>query len=81
MKKYFENSSITFRQVVDILLLVIFLVFILQNLTTVKVRFFVFGLETPLIVILILVFLIGFFTSRAFSRKKKPTGEEPGENK
>lgn len=78
MKKYFENFRITFRQVFDILLLVVLLIFIIQNLVSTEVKFLFFKFTMPLIVIIIVVFLIGFFTHRTFSKKKRPAEKESG---
>jgi len=59
------------RQIIDILLLAILIIFVAQNVESVKVRFLFFGFDLPLIVIIAITFFIGFFTSKVFSRKKK----------
>ncbi|MCK9326331.1 MAG: lipopolysaccharide assembly protein LapA domain-containing protein [Bacteroidales bacterium] len=76
MNKSVEKFRITARQVIDIVLLVVLLIFIVQNLGSTEVKFLFFKFSMPLIVLIILVFLIGLLTSRAFSRKKTPAKEE-----
>lgn len=76
MKENFKNLNVTARQVFDILLLAILVVFIVQNLVTTEVKFLFFKFSMPLIVIIILVFLIGALTSRAFFQKQEPA-EKP----
>jgi len=80
MAKFLEKFNLTPKQVFDILLLTILIIFIGQNVESVKVKFLFFGLEVPLIIIIVISFLIGFYTSKVFSRKKKHNQTEETEN-
>jgi len=70
MKKFFEKINMTPKQVVDLLLIALLIVFVSQNVESVKVKFLFFGFELPLIVLIAITFFIGFFTSKVFSKKK-----------
>ncbi|PXW12921.1 MULTISPECIES: LapA family protein [Chryseobacterium] len=63
-------KNISIRQVIDIALLILLLVFIGQNLENVKVKFTVFSFELPLVILIAIVFFIGFYTAKSFNRKK-----------
>ena len=65
-----NNENISTRQIVDIVLIVILLIFIGQNLESVKVKFIVFGFKLPLVILIAIVFFIGFFTAKAFNKNK-----------
>lgn len=67
----------TAKQVVDILLLALLIIFVVQNVESVKVQFLFFSFELPLIVIIAITFFIGFFTSRTFSKEKKNEQKTP----
>lgn len=77
MKNFFEKINMTPRQVVDLFLIALLIVFVAQNVESVKIRFLFFGFEAPLIVIIAITFFIGFFTSKAFSKKKKNEDKIP----
>lgn len=64
-------KRISTRQIVDIVLLILLLLFIGQNLAGVRVRFLFFGFELPLIILIAIVFFVGFYTAKVF-RKKSP---------
>jgi len=65
-----EMKNISTRHIIDILLLLILLVFIGQNLESVNVKFLLFGFELPLIILITIVFIIGFYTAKAFNKNK-----------
>ena len=71
MKTMFGNVEITTKQAINIILLVILIIFIGQNVENVRVKFLFFGFEIPLIIIIVVAFVLGFFTSTAFSIKRK----------
>jgi len=77
MKNLFEKISMTPKQVADLLLIVLLIIFVAQNIENVKVRFLFFGFELPLIVIIAATFFIGFFTSKIFSTKNKNVDKIP----
>ena len=57
-------KNITPRQIVDIVLIALLLVFIGQNLESVKVKFLFFGFELPLFILILIVFFIGYYTAK-----------------
>lgn len=65
------------KQVVDLLLIALLIVFVAQNVESEKVKFLFFGFELPLIVIIAITFFIGFFTSKVFSKKKNNEQKTP----
>jgi uncharacterized integral membrane protein len=71
MKNIFEKINMTPKQVFDVLLIALLFLFVVQNLESVKVRFLFFGFELPIIILITFTFLIGFFTSKTFPKKKK----------
>jgi uncharacterized integral membrane protein len=81
MKKYLENINLKSKQVLDIVLLIVMIVFVIQNLEMVKVKFLFFGFEMPLIIIIVVAFLIGFLTSKAFPKKRNEEVSELSEKK
>ena len=63
-------KNISTRQIIDIVLLILLLIFIGQNLESVKVKFIVFGFEMPLVILIAIVFFIGYYTAKAFNKNK-----------
>lgn len=63
------KKKINFRQIFNILIIIIMLIFALQNLETIRVSLLFFSFEMPLFILIIAVFAIGFFTNKLF---KKP---------
>lgn len=61
-------KNITTRQVINIILIIILLIFVGQNLEQIRVKFLVFGFEMPLVILITVVFLIGYLVA-VFSRK------------
>ncbi len=61
-------KNITTRQVVNILLIIILLIFVGQNFEPIRVKFLVFGFEMPLVILITVIFLIGYLVA-VFSRK------------
>jgi uncharacterized integral membrane protein len=66
-------KNITPRQIVDIVLIALLLVFIGQNLESVKVKFLFFGFELPLFILILIVFFIGYYTAKTFRKKSNDT--------
>lgn len=60
-----------FIQIVYGLVLLLAIVFILQNLENVRVRFLFMALELPIIVLMLGMFILGFAADRIFFRKKE----------
>ena len=63
-------KNISTRQIIDIVLLILLLIFIGQNLESVKVKFIAFGFEMPLVILIAIVFFIGYYTAKAFNKSK-----------
>ena len=64
-------KSINTRQIIDIVLILLLLIFSGQNLESVKVKILMFGFELPLVILIGSVFFIGFYTAKSFSKKGK----------
>lgn len=62
---------------VNITVLLLLLIFVLQNLETTKVKFLFFGFELPLIVLIFIVFFTGFFTAISFRKEEKKDDQTP----
>ena len=63
-------KNISTRQIIDIVLLILLLIFIGQNLESIKVKFIVFGFEMPLVILIAIVFFIGYYTAKVFNKIK-----------
>ena len=61
-------KNITTRQIIDLILITILLIFIGQNLESVRVKFLVFGFELPLVILIAGTFFIGYFTAKSFKK-------------
>ncbi|HBH85499.1 MAG: hypothetical protein A2X05_17305 [Bacteroidetes bacterium GWE2_41_25] len=81
MKKLFEKINMTPKQVIDIALIALLLLFIGQNVQSATVKFLFFCFEMPLIIIIAISFFIGFFTAKAFSMKKNQDKNVPEDKK
>jgi len=77
MKKFFEKINMTPKQAIDLLFIALLIIFVAQNVESVKVRFLFFRFEMPLIAIIAIIFFIGFFTSKAFLKKKVNNDKTP----
>ncbi|HDR52576.1 MAG TPA: LapA family protein [Mariniphaga anaerophila] len=71
MKNIFEKINLTPKQVLNIFLIIVLLIFISQNLEMVRVKFLFFKFELPIIILIGLVFFIGFFTAHVFNQNKQ----------
>jgi uncharacterized integral membrane protein len=76
MKKLFEKLNLTQKHVPYLILLVLIIIFILQNMGSVTVKFLFLGFQMPLIVIIVGVFIVGVLTSKAFTTKVKQVKDE-----
>lgn len=63
-------KKITFSQVIDIILIILLIIFAIQNLDNVLVKFITIKFEAPLFIIIIFTFLIGYLTAKIFRREK-----------
>lgn len=64
-------KNISTRQIIDVVLIILLLVFIAQNLDSAKVNFLFFGFELPLVILIAIVFFVGFYTAKVFNKPKK----------
>ena len=64
-------KNLTTRQIVDILLIALLIVFIAQNLDTVMVKFLSFGFQLPIIVLIIAVFALGYYTANVLIKRNQ----------
>lgn len=62
-------KNLNLRKIIDILLIIVLIVFIIQNLDNVMVKFTTIRFELPLIVLILGVFGLGFYTSTVFRKK------------
>jgi uncharacterized integral membrane protein len=60
-------KNLTVKQIIQLSLLVIILIFVMQNLGMVGVRFLFFKFELPLFILIAIMFIAGFYTSRLIS--------------
>jgi uncharacterized integral membrane protein len=59
------------KQIVNICLILFLLIFIAQNIDNIPVQLLFFTFQIPLIVIILAVFFIGFYTAKIFEKKKE----------
>lgn len=63
-------NKLNLRDAINIVLIILLLIFIIQNWVITKVKFLMFGFEAPLVLLLVMVFFIGYLTAKGFKRKK-----------
>ncbi len=71
MEKNTSKFRLSLKQIIDIILIILLVVFIVQNADNVKMRFLFFGFDLPLVIIIVITFFIGFLTSIVFLGKKE----------
>ena len=64
-------KKLTARQIIDVILIVILLIFAGQNVASVHLKFLVFGFDLPLIILIAFVSFIGYLTAMLFRRPDK----------
>ncbi|NMB80410.1 MAG: LapA family protein [Ignavibacteria bacterium] len=62
------KKKISFKQIFDIIIIIVMLIFALQNLESIRVSLLFFSFEMPLFVLIIAVFAIGYFTNKLFKK-------------
>lgn len=72
-------KKLTARQIIDVILIVILLIFAGQNVASVHLKFLVFGFDLPLIILIAFVFFIGYLTALLF-RKPGKQDNKTGKN-
>jgi uncharacterized integral membrane protein len=63
-------KKLTTKQIIDIVLIFLLLIFAAQNVTPVKLNFLFFGFDLPLIILIAFTYFVGFFTAKLFKTKK-----------
>jgi len=61
-------KKIDFKQVFNLILIGLLIVFVVQNMDDVPVRYMKWTFDIPLIILIVIVFCIGFFTAKIFRR-------------
>lgn len=75
------KRKIDFKQVLYLILIGLLIIFVVQNLDSTMVKFFTFSFELPLIILIAIVFFIGFFSAKIFKKvEPKKTVEEKGKS-
>ncbi len=63
------------KQIISIIILVLFLIFIFQNFTSITVRFLLYQVKMPTVILLAFIFalgvLTGIFVPYTFKKKRK----------
>lgn len=72
-------KKLTTKQIIDIILIIVLLIFAGQNVAPVHLKFLVFGFELPLIILIAFVFFIGYLTALLF-RKPGKQDNKTGKN-
>lgn len=62
-------AQLSKKQMIDISIVVLLIIFALQNFAPVRLKFLFFGFDLPLVILIVLVFFVGFFTSILFKGK------------
>ncbi len=65
------KRKINIKQIADIVLIVVLLIFAVQNLKSIRVNLLFFRFEMPLFFLIVIIFFIGFFTAKYFSKRRK----------
>ncbi len=68
-------KKLTTKQIISIILVLLFLIFAGQNVGPVQMKFLFFGFDLPLIILLAFVFFIGFITAKIFTKKEDKKNE------
>ncbi len=64
-------KKLTTKQIIDIILIIVLLIFAGQNVAPVHLKFLVFGFDLPLIILIAFVFFIGYLTALLFRKPDK----------
>ncbi len=70
----FKNLSI--QQILNAILIGIVILFIAQNLHAVKVRFLFYGFELPMVVLVLSLFFLGYFTAKILGNPKHTSSNQ-----
>jgi len=74
--EYFKN--LTTKQIINIILIILLVIFIMLNLETAKVSLIFISFDMPLVVLITFVFFIGYFVGKTFTKKDcKDKKKEP----
>lgn len=65
--EYFKN--LTTKQIINIILIILLVIFIMLNLEVVKVSLIFISFDMPLVILITFVFFIGYFVGKTFTKK------------
>lgn len=68
----FSLRNISIMQIISVILIIFALIFIYQNFEKVPVSLVIWKFDIPLFILLVITFMIGFFTAVAFGSNKIP---------
>lgn len=68
-------NKLNTRQIINIVLIILLLVFTAQNLDGARVDFLMFAFELPLVILIAIVFFVGFYTAKVFSKNNVDRNE------
>jgi uncharacterized integral membrane protein len=74
-------KKLTTKQIIDIVLILLLLIFAAQNVAPVKLKFLFFGFDLPLIILIAFTYFIGFYTAKLFKTKKDVIEEAKSKEK
>lgn len=64
------KKKFNYKLIINILLIIVLVIFIIQNLQNIRVQLLFFSFEMPLFFLIPVIFLIGFLTGKFFWNKK-----------
>jgi uncharacterized integral membrane protein len=71
-------KKLTTKQIINIILIILLVIFIMLNLEAVKVSLIFISFDMPLVVLITFVFFIGYFVGKTFTKKDcKDKKKEP----
>ncbi len=71
-------KKLTTKQIINIILIILLVVFVLSNMKPVPIGFFYDIIEIPLVILITFVFFIGYFVGKTFTKKDcKDKKKEP----
>lgn len=70
-------KKISIKQIINIILIIILLIFAGQNVEKVQINFLVWTFDLALIILLASTFFIGYLTAKVFGFAKKPKEKTP----
>ncbi|MDD5571299.1 MAG: LapA family protein [Bacteroidales bacterium] len=79
MGNFFEKIGASLKKALYVILLALLILFIVQNMESVNVKFLFYGFEMPLVIIIFVSFVLGALITKVFSKKNKNLKSEAEE--